>query len=35
MVQWGAGEQGVGVGIGAAVERTIGESTTGAGTAQG
>ena len=35
MVQWGAGEQGVGVGIGAAVERTLGESTTGAGTAQG
>jgi hypothetical protein len=35
MVQWGAGEQGVGVGIGAAVERTIGESTTGAGSAQG
>lgn len=35
MVQWGAGEQGVGVGIGAAVERTLGESTTGAGAAQG
>jgi len=35
MVQWGAGEQGVGVGIGAAVERTLGASTTGAGTAQG
>jgi hypothetical protein len=35
MTQWGAGETGVGVGIGAAVERTIGESTTGAGTAQG
>ena len=35
MVQWGAGEQGVGVGIGAAVERTLGQSTTGAGTAQG
>jgi len=33
MVQWGAGEQGVGVGIGAAVERTLGESTTGAGAA--
>ena len=29
MVQWGAGEQGVGVGIGANVGRTIGESTTG------
>ena len=35
MTQWGAGETGVGIGIGAAVERTIGESTTGAGTAQG
>ena len=35
MVQWGAGEQGVGVGIGAAVERTLGSGTTGAGTAQG
>ena len=35
MVQWGAGEQGVGVGIGAAVERTIGSATTGAGAAQG
>ena len=35
MVQWGAGEQGVGVGIGAAVERTLGASTTGAGAAQG
>jgi len=35
MVQWGAGEQGVGVGIGAAVERTLGEATTGAGAAQG
>jgi hypothetical protein len=35
MVQWGAGEQGIGVGIGAAVERTIGSSTTGAGAAQG
>ena len=35
MVQWGAGEQGVGVGIGAAVERTLGAGTTGAGTAQG
>lgn len=35
MVQWGAGEQSVGVGIGAAVERTLGASTTGAGTAQG
>jgi hypothetical protein len=35
MVQWGAGEQGVGVGIGAAVERTLGQSTTGAGIAQG
>ena len=35
MVQWGAGEQGVGVGIGAAVERTLGASTTGSGTAQG
>jgi len=35
MTQWGAGETGVGVGIGAAVERTIGESTTGAGSAQG
>ena len=31
MVQWGAGEQGVGVGIGAAVERTLGNATTGAG----
>jgi len=35
MVQWGPGEQGVGVGIGAAVERTLGEATTGAGAAQG
>jgi hypothetical protein len=35
MVQWGAGEQGVGVGIGAAVERTLGASTTGSGTAAG
>ena len=35
MVQWGPGEQGIGVGIGAAVERTIGESTTGATAAQG
>ena len=35
MVQWGAGETGVGVGIGAAVERTIGSGVTGAGTAQG
>ena len=35
MTQWGAGEQGVGVGIGAAVERTIGSATTGAGAAQG
>ena len=35
MVQWGAGEQGVGVGIGAAVERSLGEATTGAGAAQG
>lgn len=35
MVQWGAGEQGVGVGIGANVGRTIGESTTGSSGAQG
>jgi hypothetical protein len=35
MVQWGAGEQGVGVGIGAAVERTLGNTTTGATTAAG
>ena len=35
MTQWGAGETGVGVGIGAAVARTIGESTTGAGGGQG
>jgi len=35
MVQWGPGEQGVGTGIGAAVERTLGEATTGAGAAQG
>ena len=35
MVQWGPGEQGVGVGIGAAVERSLGESTTGASAAQG
>jgi hypothetical protein len=35
MTQWGAGETGVGIGIGAAVERTIGESTTGAGGGQG
>jgi hypothetical protein len=35
MVQWGAGEQGVGVGIGAHVGRTIGESTTGSSGAQG
>jgi len=35
MVQWGAGEQGVGVGIGAAVERSLGEATTGANAAQG
>jgi len=35
MVQWGAGEQGVGVGIGAAVERTLGNTTTGATAAQG
>jgi len=35
MVQWGAGEQGVGVGIGAAVERTLGNATTGATAAQG
>ena len=33
MVQWGAGEQGVG--IGANVGRTIGESTTGSSGAQG
>ena len=31
MVQWGAGETGVGTGIGAAVGRTLGETTTGAG----
>jgi len=35
MVQWGPGEQGVGVGIGAAVERTLGASTTGSSGAQG
>ncbi len=35
MVQWGAGEQGVGVGIGATVERTLGNTTTGATTAAG
>ena len=35
MVQWGAGEQGVGVGIGANVGRTLGESTTGSSGAQG
>lgn len=35
MVQWGAGEQGVGVGIGAAVERTLGQGVTGATAAQG
>jgi hypothetical protein len=35
MVQWGPGEQGVGVGIGAAVERTLGNATTGAGGGQG
>lgn len=35
MVQWGAGEQGVGVGIGANVGRTIGESTTGSSGPQG
>ena len=35
MVQWGAGETGIGVGIGAAVERTIGSGVTGAGAAQG
>ena len=35
MVQWGAGEQGVGVGIGANVGRTIGESTTGSSPAAG
>ena len=35
MVQWGAGEQGVGVGIGANVGRTIGESITGSSGAQG
>jgi hypothetical protein len=35
MVQWGAGEQGVGVGIGANVGRTIGESSTGSSGAQG
>jgi hypothetical protein len=35
MVQWGAGEQGVGVGIGANVGRTIGEATTGSSPAAG
>jgi hypothetical protein len=35
MTQWGPGAQTVGVGIGAAVERTIGSSTTGGGAAQG
>jgi len=35
MVQWGAGEQGVGVGIGAAVTRTLGDATTGSSPAQG
>ena len=35
MVQWGPGEQGVGVGIGAAVERSLGDATTGASAAQG
>ena len=35
MVQWGAGETGVGTGIGAAVGRTLGETTTGAGGGQG
>ena len=35
MVQYGPGEQGVGVGIGATVERTLGEATTGSSPAQG
>ena len=35
MVQWGAGENGVGVGIGAAVGRSLGSATTGSNGGQG